>query len=78
MPGNSDVCFSPGAIVLLGSIGGVLQAVIVALFWGWIRSLQDSIREAREERDRAATNLESSLQLGQRLAPPTPRRVVRR
>ena len=69
-----DVCFSPGALALLASIGTILQGVIVALFWGWVRSLQDSIAEARAERDRMADGWEKTIGLGERAV----RRVRRR
>ncbi len=49
----SDVCFSPAQLGLLVAIGGVLQTVIVTLFWLAIRSRDDSIKDAREVRDRA-------------------------
>lgn len=61
----SDVCFSGSALALLGVIGGVLQAAIVALFLGWIKSLQDRILSTEGERDRAADNFERSLNLGE-------------
>ena len=48
-----ETCFSPSALVLLGTIGGVIQAVIVTLFWLAIRSKDDAIKDARETRDRA-------------------------
>jgi hypothetical protein len=63
---GSEVCFSPGALTLLGVIGAALQATIVALFWGWIRSLEDSIREARAERDRALDGWEQTVGLGEK------------
>lgn len=61
-----DVCFSPGALTLLGGIATVLQGVIVALFWGWIQSLKDSIQEARAERDRAIDGWEATIGLGEK------------
>lgn len=64
-----DVCFSGAALGLLGAIWLVLQAVIVTLFWGWINSLKDSVKEARDERDRAANNLDQALGLGEALVP---------
>jgi hypothetical protein len=70
-----DVCFSPQALVLLGGITGVVQAVICVLFWGWVRSLQQRTdwAEARvdkieEQRDRAAANFEEALQVGWKAA----------
>lgn len=49
----SDICFSPSQVALLVGIGGVLQGVIATLFWLAIRSKEDSIKDAREVRDRA-------------------------
>jgi hypothetical protein len=61
-----DACFSPASLALLAAIGTVLQGAIVALFWGWIRSMQDSIREARAERDRMADGWEATIGLGEK------------
>lgn len=61
-----DVCFSPGVLALLSAIWLVLQGVIVTLFWGWIRAMQDSIREARAERDRMADGWEATIGLGEK------------
>lgn len=60
-----DACFSPASLALLGIIGGVLQAAIMGLFWALIRSKDDSIREARSERDRASDNLDRALNIGE-------------
>lgn len=62
----SDACFSPAALALLGSAWVVIQGVIVVLFWGWINSLKDSIREARAERDRMADGWEATVGLGEK------------
>lgn len=75
----ADVSFSVPALALLGAIWLVLQAVIVTLFWGWIRSLQQRVQDAqgdrdravadaRAERDRAADNLERALNIGETTA----------
>jgi hypothetical protein len=66
-------------LALLGTIGGVLQVVIVTLFYGWIRSLErrvvdaqldrdHAVEDARNERDRAADNLERALNIGETTA----------
>jgi uncharacterized membrane protein YciS (DUF1049 family) len=71
----AEACFSVGAIAILTAVGGVLGTVIATLFWTLIKTLQESNREARAERDRAATNLESALQIGEKaVAPPSRRR----
>jgi biopolymer transport protein ExbB/TolQ len=62
---DSGVCFSPGALALLATIGGILQAAIIALFWALVRSKDDSIREARAERDRMADGWEATIGLGE-------------
>lgn len=61
----SDACFSPASLALLATIGGILQAVIVTLFYGWVRSLEQRVKDAQAERDRAADNLERSLNIGE-------------
>lgn len=61
-----DTCFPPQALVLLGAVATVIQAVILALFWGWINSMKDSIREARAERDRALEGWEATIGLGEK------------
>lgn len=66
MVDDGGVCFTPAALVLLATIGGILQGVIAALFWGWINSLKDSIREARAERDRMADGWEATIGLGEK------------
>lgn len=63
---GDGVCFSPGALALLGAIWVVLQAAFVALFWALIRSKDDSIREARSERDRMADGWEATVNLGEK------------
>lgn len=63
-----ETCFSPSALVLLGTIGGVIQAVIVTLFWLAIRSKDDAIRDARETRDRA-------LEINEQMIPPLERQA---
>jgi hypothetical protein len=37
-----------------------------ALFWTLVRSMQDSIREAREQRDRALDGWEQTIGLGEK------------
>lgn len=61
----SDICFSGPALALLGGFWIVIQGVVVVLFWGWIRSLQDSIHEARGERDRAIDGWERTVGVGE-------------
>lgn len=58
----SDVCFSPAALALLVAIGGVLQTVVVTLFWLFIRSQQDATRDARQLRDQAIRINEQMIQ----------------
>jgi hypothetical protein len=53
---------------LLGVLGGIVQAVIVTLFWLAIRSKDDAIRDARESRDRA-------VEINERMIPPLERQV---
>lgn len=66
------VCFSGAALALLGTIWLGVQAVIVFLFRGWMGSLrdqitscEDSIKEARAERDRMADGWEKTVGLGE-------------
>jgi hypothetical protein len=61
-----EACFSPASLALLAAIWLVIQAAIVALFWIGIRAYQDSIRDARELRDRALDINERALQAGER------------
>lgn len=49
-------------------MGGIIQAVIVTLFWLAIRSKDDAIRDAREQRDRA-------LDINEQMIPPLERQV---
>jgi nitrogen fixation-related uncharacterized protein len=63
-----DACFSPASLALLVAIGGVLQGVIVTLFWLAIRSKDDSIKDARELRDRA-------LDINEQMIPPMERQA---
>jgi hypothetical protein len=60
----ADTCFSGASLVLLGVIGGVLQMVIVTLFWLAIRSKDDSIKDARDLRDRALEVNEIAIRAG--------------
>lgn len=62
-----DACFSPASLALLVAIGGILQTVIVTLFWLAIRAKEDSIRDARGLRDRALEINEQALRTGERL-----------
>lgn len=73
-----DACFSPASLALLVAIGGVLQTVIVTLFWLAIRSKDDSIRDARELRDRALDINERAIGNGEALVEPVKRAVVPR
>lgn len=63
-----DACFSPVSIALLATIGGILQTVIVTLFWLAIRSKDDSIKDARQLRDRAIEINEEAIRIGERQA----------
>lgn len=67
------MCFSPGALALLGAIWLVLQGVIVFLFRGWFGALNQQIAaehanvmEARSERDRVTDSLEATIGLGEK------------
>lgn len=64
----NDACFSPASLALLATIGGILQAVIVTLFWLVIRSKDDSIKDAREARDQALELNESVIRTAERQA----------
>lgn len=55
--------------MLLGTIGGVIQVVIVTLFWLGIRAKDDAIRDARMLRDQA-------LEINERLIPPLERQAA--
>jgi len=61
-----DACFSPASLALLGAIGVAIQAAIGGLFWALMRSKDDSIREARAERDRMADGWEATIGLGEK------------
>lgn len=63
---GSETCFSGPALTLLAAIGGVIQAVIVTLFWLAIRAKDDAIKDARESRDRA-------LEINEQMIPPLER-----
>lgn len=63
-----ETCFSGQALVLLGTIGGVIQTVVVALFWLGIRSKDDAIKDARAQRDRA-------LDINEQMIPPLERQA---
>lgn len=54
-----NICVSPPALA-------VLATMISALFWALLRSKDDSIREARAERDRALDGWEQTLGLGEK------------
>jgi hypothetical protein len=47
---EDGICFSPAALVLLGSIWVVIQGAFVTIFWLYVRSQQAQITkaEARE------------------------------
>lgn len=74
----SDACFSPVSLALLATIGGILQAVIVTLFWLAIRSKDDSIRDARMLRDQALELNETALRAAERQVDVVERAVTRR
>lgn len=54
-----NICISPAAL-------GVITTVVSALFWALLRSKDDSIKEARAERDRMADGWEKTVGLGER------------
>jgi hypothetical protein len=54
-----DICISPAALT-------VITTMVAALFWALIRSMQDSVREARAERDRMADGWEATIGLGEK------------
>jgi hypothetical protein len=64
---GDGVCFSGPALLLLGSIWAVLQGAFVALFWKLLQAKDDSIREARAERDRMADGWEATVGLGEQV-----------
>lgn len=64
----SDACFSPASLALLGAIWVVLQGVIVTLFWLAVRSKDDSIKDARDLRDKALELNEAALRTAERQA----------
>jgi hypothetical protein len=66
----NETCFSPSSLALLGAIWLVIQAAIVGLFWIGIRAYQDSIRDARELRDRALDINEQAIRSGESLVEP--------
>lgn len=72
-----EACFSPSSLALLAIIGGALQAVIVTLFWLAIRAKDDSIKDARDLRDRALDINDQLSRNGERQAEAVTR-VVRR
>lgn len=61
-----EACFSPASIALLVAIGGLLQTVIVTLFWLAIRAKEDSIKDARDLRNWALEVNDRALQAGER------------
>lgn len=56
----SDVCISPGALV-------VITAMVSSLFGLVVWLTKDSIREARAERDRMAEGWEMTIGLGEKV-----------
>lgn len=54
-----DICVSPAAL-------GAITAAVSALFWALVKAKDDSIREARSERDRALDGWEQTLGLGEK------------
>jgi hypothetical protein len=55
----ADVCLSPAALA-------VMTAIVSALFLALVRSKDDSIREARAERDRMADGWQATIGLGEK------------
>ena len=43
---DTGVCFSPGALALLATLGAILQGAIVTLFWLLIRAKDNQIAKA--------------------------------
>lgn len=74
----ADACFSPASLALLAVIGGALQTVIVTLFWLVIRSKDDSVKDARDLRDRALDVNERAISTGERQADTTRSVLTRR
>lgn len=54
-----DICISPGALT-------VVSALISGLFGYLMFSMNDSIKEARRERDRMADGWEATVGLGEK------------
>lgn len=54
-----DICISPAALA-------AISTMVAALFWALIRSKDDSIKEARAERDRMADGWELVVGLGEK------------
>jgi hypothetical protein len=57
---GDNVCISPAALT-------VVSALVSALFGYLMWSLRDSLREAREQRDRALDGWESTIGLGEKV-----------
>ena len=74
----ADACFSPASLGLLAAIGTVLQAVIVSLFYLGIRAKDDSIKDARDMRDRALDLNDRALTTGERQTEITQRALPQR
>lgn len=62
----TETCFTGSAMALLALIGGVIQSVIVALFWLGVRWQQDALQDARKTRDRALDVNEEAIIVSQR------------
>jgi hypothetical protein len=60
-----DACFSPASIGLLTIIGGMIQAAMLGLYWIGIRAKDDSIRDARELRDRVLDTNDTLARAGE-------------
>jgi hypothetical protein len=73
-----DICFTPAQLALVAALGGILQTVIVTLFWLVIRSKDDSLKDARELRDRALDINEQQIQVGEKQTRAVARAVTRR
>lgn len=44
---DGSICFSPGAIALLGAIWLVIQGAFVTIFWLYVRSERAQIADAK-------------------------------
>jgi hypothetical protein len=64
---DGNLCFSPQQLTLLTGAWLVIQGVIVYLFRGWLASLNDQVREAREQRNWALSGWEDTVGAGEKV-----------